>query len=75
MQINPDFDKKKIAFSGLGTSMESILSMVDNMNRSGLFREAVLVKHSEDEYAAGSGKPDGMIHFSITSYYVAERAL
>lgn len=75
LQINPDFDKKKITFSGLGTSMNSILSMVDNMNRSVLFREAVLVKHSEDEKAAGPGKPDGMIHFSITSYYDEERVL
>lgn len=75
LQINPDFDKMKITFSGLGTSMESILGMVDSMNRSEIFREAVLVRHSEDENAAGHGKPDGMIHFSITSYYDAERAL
>lgn len=75
LQINPDFDKMKITFSGLGTSMESVLGMVDSMNRSELFREAVLVKHSEDKNTARRGKPDGMIHFSITSYYDAQQAL
>ncbi len=75
LQINPDFAKRKVEFSGLGNSLESILSMVDNMNRSGLFSEAVLVKHSETENAARLRKPDTMIHFSISSYYEAGQTL
>jgi hypothetical protein len=72
-QISPDFNKKKIKIVGVAKTMKDMLSLVDNLNRSSYFTNALLLKHSEDKnktfhLSASSSKKDIML-FHISAEY------
>lgn len=56
-QISPEFDAKKVRVSGIARSMNDILSMIDKMGNSGVFRNVFLLKHggNKDKKSALAG--------------------
>lgn len=70
-QISPDFDEKKVMVSGIAQSINDVLSMIDRMGSSGLFRNVFLIKHGENKDRKGA-PTEGVILFTLSATYAAE---
>lgn len=70
-QISPDFDAKKVMVSGIARSITDVLSMVDKMGSSGVFRDVFLLKHGENKDKKSAPDAD-VILFTLSASYSAE---
>lgn len=78
VQISPDFREGKIRVTGIAAAMSDIISFVDRMNGSKGFKDAFLLKHSEDKAAAAartSSEGPRPVLFNISAVYAADTRL
>ena len=67
--ISPDFERMTIGISGMGESMEKVLSFVDALDSSKRFSDVFLVSHAESKLRVARVKTKGFISFVLTTGY------